>query len=70
MGSVIQEVLADEKVNQEGLNFLERAFKHSQTHEAGQYLLINVLKDERFIEESNKFGTCLIAYVLVQDETQ
>jgi hypothetical protein len=29
MGSVIHEVLADEKVNQEGLNFLERAFKHS-----------------------------------------
>ena len=28
MGGVIKEVLADEKVNQEGLNFLERAFMH------------------------------------------
>ena len=35
MGGVIKEVLADEKVNQEGLNFLDRAFRHPQTHEAG-----------------------------------
>jgi len=28
MGGVIKEVLADEKVNQEGLNFLDRAFRH------------------------------------------
>lgn len=35
MGGVIKEVLADEKVNKEGLNFLDRAFRHPQTHEAG-----------------------------------
>ena len=28
MGGVIKEVLADEKVNKEGLNFLDRAFRH------------------------------------------
>ena len=28
MGGVIKEVLADQKVNQEGLNFLDRAFRH------------------------------------------
>ena len=49
MGSVIGEVLADEKVNKHGLDFLDRAFRHPQTHEAGQFLLINVLKDPRFI---------------------
>ena len=49
MGNVIGEVLADEKVNEHGLNFLDRMFRHPQTHEAGQFLLINVLKDPRFI---------------------
>jgi len=28
MGGVIKEVLGDEKVNKEGLNFLDRAFRH------------------------------------------
>ena len=28
MGSVIGEVLADEKVNEHGLNFLDRMFRH------------------------------------------
>lgn len=28
MGGVIKEVLADEQVNKEGLNFLDRAFRH------------------------------------------
>ena len=28
MGGVIKEVLADEKVNTEGLNFLDRLFRH------------------------------------------
>jgi hypothetical protein len=35
MGSVIHEVLADDKVNEQGLNFLDRLFRHPQTHEAG-----------------------------------
>jgi len=50
MGGVIKEVLADEKVNTEGLNFIDRLFRHSQTHEAGTFLLINVLRDTRFLE--------------------
>jgi len=50
MGFVVGEVLSDERVNKEGLNFLDRMFRHPQTHEAGQHLLINVLKDDRFME--------------------
>ena len=49
MGGVIKEVLADSKVNTEGLNFLDRLFRHNQTHDAGTFLLVNVLKDPRFI---------------------
>lgn len=45
MGGVVKEVLADEKVNKEGLNYLDRLFRHQQTHEAGIFLLINVLRD-------------------------
>ena len=67
MGGVIHEVLADEKVNQEGVNFLDRAFRHPQTHEAGQFLLINVLNDKRFVDASKVFGTDLISHVVVQD---
>ena len=70
MGGVIKEVLSDEKVNKEGLNFLDRAFRHPQTHEAGQFLLVNVLKDPRFVEASKVFGTDLIAWVILQDKAQ
>ena len=70
MGSVIGEVLADEKVNKHGLDFLDRAFRHPQTHEAGQFLLINVLKDPRFINQSRIFGTDLITWVIKQDPAQ
>ena len=70
MGSVIGEVLADEKVNTHGLNFLDRMFRHPQTHEAGQFLLINVLNDPRFINASQIFGTDLITWVIQQDPAQ
>ena len=70
MGSVIGEVLADEKVNKHGLDFLDRAFRHPQTHEAGQFLLVNVLKDPRFINQSRIFGTDLITWVIKQDPAQ
>ena len=64
MASVVKEVLHDERVNTEGLNFLDRLFRHPQTHEAGQFLLVNVLKDPRFVDESKVFGTDLIAHVI------
>ena len=70
MGGVIKEVLADEKVNQEGLNFLDRTFRHPLTHEAGVFLLTNVLQDARFVDASKVFGTDLIAWVIVQEKAQ
>lgn len=70
MGGVVKEVLADEKVNTQGLNFVDRLFRHQQTHEAGIFLLINVLRDQRFLEKSNIFGTALIAHVIAQQKAQ
>ena len=70
MGGLIHELLTDDKINTEGLNFLDRAFRHIQTHEAGQHLLINVLKDVRFVHASKDFSTELIAHVVGEDKAQ
>ena len=43
MRGVVKEVLADETVNIQALNFLDRLFRHRQTHEAGVELMKNVL---------------------------
>ena len=70
MGGVIHEVLADGEINSEGLNFLDRAFRHPQVNDAGVVLLSNVLQDKRFIENSRVFGTELIAHVIAQEKSQ
>ena len=50
VGDVIKDILLREDVNREGLHFLDRAFRHPQTHEAGVHLLINALNDPRFLD--------------------
>jgi hypothetical protein len=64
MGGVIHEVLADEQINVDGLNFLDRAFRHPLTQDAGVSLLSNVIQDKRFIENSKVFSTDLIVHVI------
>ncbi len=54
----------DPKVNEEGLNFLERLFAHQQTKEAGVILLNQVLTDPKFIEEGKAWSTDLITWVI------
>jgi len=61
---VVKEVFDDPKVNTEGLNFLERLFKHQQTNEAGVILLINVLTDPKFVTEGKAWSTDLITHVI------
>ena len=70
MGWMIHEALDDSKVTKEGLNFLDRMFRHKQSHDAGQFLLVNVLKDQRFIDASRIWGTNLISHVILQNKAQ
>lgn len=67
---VIHELLTDESIYKEGLNFLDYLFRHELIHEAGVHLLQQVLVDKRFIDEANLFGENLIAWVLVQPTIQ
>ena len=39
VADVIHELLTDELVYKEGLNFLDYLFRHESTHEAGVHLL-------------------------------
>ena len=64
--SVARDVLEDNKVEKDGLEFLSKLFLEDKTKEAGVKLLINVLQDPRFIEESHVFGPDLITHLLIQ----
>lgn len=66
----MHELLTDPTIDQEGLNFLDRVFRHQQTQEAGLALLTQVLKDDRFMNEAQIFGTDLIAWVIARDQIQ
>ena len=70
VASIVHELLTDPTIDQEGLNFLDRVFRHQQTQEAGLALLTQVLKDDRFMNEAQIFGTDLIAWVIARDEIQ
>lgn len=47
----VLEVLDSKPVEAEWLGWLDRAFQHSQTHDALLFLLINGIKDNRFLDE-------------------
>lgn len=52
VASIVHSLLTDPSIEKEGLNFLDRTFRHQQTQEAGLSLLNNVLKDDRFMDEA------------------
>ena len=64
---LIHDLLTDPTIDKEGLNFLDRMFRHEKTHEAGLALLTNVLQDPRFMKEAQVFGTDLISFTLRQE---
>lgn len=61
---LIHDLLTDPSIDQEGLNFLDKLFRHEKIHEAGLSLLTNVLIDPRFMKEAQIFGTDLISFTL------
>jgi len=48
------------QVHREWQGWLSRAFQDSQTHNALLYLLLNGIKDKRFVDESIVYGKDLI----------
>ena len=56
------------QVHREWQEWLNQAFQSTQTHNALLYLLINGIKDERFVDESIIYGKDLIKHAVVQDE--
>ena len=52
MAKLVHDLLTDPTIDQEGLNFLDKLFRHEKTHEAGVSLLTNVLNDKRFMDEA------------------
>ena len=64
IGGVVGQVLNDEQVSREGLNFIDRTLRHPQTHEAALVLLIHALNDPRFLDQSKTFATEVLAWVI------
>lgn len=54
-----------QKVHREWQAWLSNAFQASQTHNALLYLLINGIKDPRFVDESIVYGKDLIQHAVV-----
>ena len=53
-------VFNSRQVHREWQDWLNRAFQATQTHNALLYLLINGIKDRRFVDESIIYGKDLI----------
>ena len=53
-------------MHREWQDWLNRAFQETQTHNALLYLLINGIKDKRFVDESIIYGKDLIKHAVVQ----
>ena len=60
-------VFNSRQVHREWQWWLNQAFQSSQTHDALLYLLLNGIKDRRFIDESIVYGKDLIKHAVVQD---
>lgn len=58
--NVAKAVFNSRQVHREWQEWLNQAFQHSQTHNALLYLLINGIKDKRFVAESIVYGKDLI----------
>ena len=56
------------QVHSEWQGWLNQAFQATQTHNALLYLLLNGIKDQRFVDESIIYGKDLIKHAVVQDE--
>lgn len=64
VASLVQEILTDPYVEDEGTKFLSKLLTNPETHEAAVILLKNVLQDPRFVEEGKLFGIDLLTNVI------
>ena len=60
-------VFNSNQIHTQWQEWLSQAFQSSQTHSALLYLLINGIKDPRFVDESIIYGKDLIKHAVVQD---
>ena len=63
-------VLNSDSVQKEWLGWLENAFKHSKTHDALLFLLLNGIKDSRFLVHAKDYGLDLISHNVSQPEVK
>ena len=64
VGNSAISILNSTQVHDQWIGWLNRAFQHSQTHNALLYLLINGIKDTRFVNESIVYGKDLIFHAV------
>jgi hypothetical protein len=54
--SSVTDVIASKDVKKQGLTYLEKMFKNKQVHDALIVLLKGGVKDDRFVQDSKKYG--------------
>lgn len=60
----LTDLTASQEVKKHGLSYLERMFKSKQVHEALLKLIKGGVKDERFVQDSKKFGIHWISDII------
>ena len=68
VGNSAISILNSTQVHDQWMGWLNRAFQHGQTHDALLYLLINGIKDTRFVNESIEYGKDLIFHAVRQPD--
>jgi hypothetical protein len=63
-------VVGSKEVKKEGLSYLERMFKSKGVHESLITLLKVGVKDQRFIEDSKRFGINWIEKTITAEKTK
>ena len=66
VGNSAISILNSTQVHDQWIGWLNRAFQHGQTHDALLYLLLNGIKDTRFVNESIEYGKDLIFHAVRQ----
>ena len=66
IGDCAKGVLNCGQIHSEWQAWLNCAFQHSQTHNALLHLLLNGIKDQRFVEESIIYGKSLVSHAVLQ----
>lgn len=70
VNSLVQEVVGSKEVKKEGLSYLERMFKSKAVHESLITLLKGGVKDQRFLEDSKRFGINWIEKTITAEKTK